>query len=172
MRFTDSRVMPLTKAVNRKDLAQQVPALMNAHPLLKWHVHDLLTTTNLIVDLWLHQDPKRRGQVIFNPNWELITSNVLGHEDIHPEETSSDGVTALRSAIDRTGLALIGPTQFTLTYAAGAVVSSSMSVNFSDDFTSSSSHHLGRRMRGLLRGDVLTKTVNEYWPRVEPPTPT
>lgn len=170
MRFTDSRAMPLTNAVNRKDLAQQAPALMNAHPLLEWHVHDPSTTTNLIVDLWLHQDPKRRGQVIFNPKWELFTSNVLGHEDIYPVETSSDGVTALRSAINRTGRALIGPTQFTLTYAAGAVVSSSMSVDFGDVFTSSSSHHLGRRMRGLLRGDLLTKTVDEYWPKVEPPT--
>lgn len=162
--------MSLTTAVNRKDLAQQVPALMSVHPLLDWHAHDFSATTKLIVDLWLRHEPERRGQVVFDPKWEMFTSNVLSHESIHADETSSDGVGSLRLAIDCTGQALIGPTEFSVTYAAGVVVRSSMSVDSDDDCFSSSTRHYGRRLQALLRGNLRTKTLNDYWAKVEPPT--
>lgn len=56
------RAMSLTDAVDREDLAQQVPTLMSAHPQVGWHIHDFSGTEQLIVDLWLQQEPNGRGQ--------------------------------------------------------------------------------------------------------------
>jgi hypothetical protein len=162
--------MSLTTAVNRKDLAQQVPALMGAYPLLDWHVHDFSATPKLIVDLWVRHEPERRAQVVFDPKREMFTSNVRSHESIHTDEASSDGAGSLRVAIDHTGPALMGPTEFSVTYAAGVVVRSSMSVDFDDVCFWSYTRYHGRRLRALLRGDLRTKTLNDSWSRVEPPT--
>ncbi|MBO1768376.1 hypothetical protein [Allobranchiibius sp. GilTou38] len=155
----------------REDLEALVPGMVARHPLCAWRISESSTTTKFVMDVHLCSDPSRRAEVAAQEGWEIFTNLILGHLDIDFAYNDKDRIDALAGRLERAAWALTGPTHFTFTYAGGALVRSSMDIDAEESESNphQSAYHWGRRVRGLLRGHIITGTAELDWPRLDPP---
>lgn len=120
----------LTSAVQTPELADLVPDLMAAHPLVGWEASAPEQDEDLVVDLRLIADPTRAAQVLVNAGGEVFTFRFAGHDSADFAYGGDlDQVETLTERLELASLALIGPTRIVLTTDGDQVLRSEMVID-------------------------------------------